>query len=119
MTAKAGIQIFTRDNAWRASPAIGARGKRVGRRRKTVQMLPHPSCWNEQYWRLARAVLEPETHRLPPKGLSLSSGVIQARKLTTDPHIAAVTDFLHFFARQCLYVFSQLIVDMLDRFRRT
>jgi hypothetical protein len=48
------------------------RGKPGGRRRRTVKVLPGPGCWNGHPWRLSRAALEPEAHRLRrPEGLSL------------------------------------------------
>ena len=49
------------------------RGKPGGRRRRTVKVLPGPDRWNGHPWRLARAALEPEAHRLRPEGLSLST----------------------------------------------
>jgi len=45
-------------------------GKPGGRRRRAVEVLPGPDCWNQQPW-LWRGVLEPQAHRLRPEGLSL------------------------------------------------
>jgi hypothetical protein len=53
--------------------SLERRGKPVGRRRRTVAVLPGRDYWNDHPWRLARVALEPAAHRLRPEGWLLST----------------------------------------------